>query len=161
MTDSSSSAHTCEQWCVSKIRPLCDAGGAWSVHERKTFASTDSVKIHFLCGESGTAYDFLLQRGATVEISQQHRKHLFIIHVSSPLSAQVSPDSLNLHSRGGTWCLLLCLICSHMLSQCDGSLRHLASLWSLLCRNVPSIVFKIQTSGADASARFLINAGLK
>ncbi|XP_041827207.1 piggyBac transposable element-derived protein 3-like [Melanotaenia boesemani] len=34
------------------------------------------VKIYFLCGKSGIAYDFLLHQGATMEISQQQRKQL-------------------------------------------------------------------------------------
>ncbi|KAL7880514.1 hypothetical protein SRHO_G00027680 [Serrasalmus rhombeus] len=34
------------------------------------------VKIYFLCGKSGMAYDFLLHQGTTMELSQQHRKQL-------------------------------------------------------------------------------------
>uniref|UniRef100_A0A3B1ICF6 PiggyBac transposable element-derived protein domain-containing protein n=1 Tax=Astyanax mexicanus TaxID=7994 RepID=A0A3B1ICF6_ASTMX len=34
------------------------------------------VKIYFMCGKSGMAYDFLLHQGTTMELSQQHRKQL-------------------------------------------------------------------------------------
>lgn len=34
------------------------------------------VKIYFLCGKSGMAYDFLLHQGTTMELSQEHRKQL-------------------------------------------------------------------------------------
>ncbi|KAM3625846.1 uncharacterized protein V6R79_018497 [Siganus canaliculatus] len=34
------------------------------------------VKIYFLCGKSGMAYDFMLHQGTTMELSQQQRKQL-------------------------------------------------------------------------------------
>uniref|UniRef100_A0A3B4VA40 PiggyBac transposable element-derived protein domain-containing protein n=1 Tax=Seriola dumerili TaxID=41447 RepID=A0A3B4VA40_SERDU len=34
------------------------------------------VKIYFLCGKSGMAYDFMLHQSTTMELSQQHRKQL-------------------------------------------------------------------------------------
>lgn len=55
------------KWCL--FVELCQA-----IHQRQ--ATPMGVKIYFLCGNGGMAYDFLLHQGTTMELSQQHKQQL-------------------------------------------------------------------------------------